>query len=324
MAQLHRSEKGWLGEQRLDQHLVLSSGGRIVPWLPVVDAHGIDRAYSLDGRGQPAFVQIKTAAFVDGEGHYRWDFRASSLPAHDHFFAVLGTFGAADEVYWCLDARAIRRLALKQYDRALRTDIYRLVASPTRADRLAPYRCGSGELWRRLFPAQRLSITPPLRFPTLRLDQGGVYEFATITDVMIRNRKDLLVYRPAFDVHGRDLLVQLIGSPCALYLQVKGTALLRKGGLIRYHIRRSTWEAAEDFWVVMRFWEQQHKALFPESWLASSLELQRRTAHERDANYLTIDVRLDADLDRWADCRYSADRLVEVLRTALHELPLAA
>lgn len=155
-------------------------------------------------------------------------------------------------------------------------------------------------------------------------DQGGVYEFATITDVMVRNRKDLLVYRPAFDIHGRDLLVQLVGSPYALYLQVKGTALLRPGGLIRFHIRRSTFEAADDFWIAMRFWDERRKALHPEYWLVSSRELERRTAHERDAQYITVDVRLDPDVDRWADCRYPADGFVEVLRTALHDLPLAA
>jgi hypothetical protein len=327
MARLHRAEEGWLGEQAVDRDVVAQSGGRLVPWIPLVDAHGIDRAYSLDGVGQPIFVQIKTAAFVDSEGHYRWDFRADSLPRHAHFFAVLGTFHAvphADDVYWCVDGAAIRRLARKEYDRALRTDIYRVIASPVRADRLAPYRCRREELWRRLARPERLSFAPPLRFPTLRIDQGGVYEFATITDIMIGNRKDLLVFRPAFDVHGGDLLVQLVGSSHAVYLQVKGTAVLRRSDLIRFHIRRSTFIVADDFWVAMRFWNRRHGDLHPEYWLVSSRELQVRTAHERDAHYLTVDVRLDPAVDRWAEYRYPARRLVDVLRSALGELRLAA
>jgi hypothetical protein len=327
MAKLPRAEEGWLGEQAVDRHAVTGSGGRLVPWIPLVDAHGIDRAYSWDGIGQPTFAQIKTAAFVDGEGHYRWDFRADSLPNHANFVAVLGTFHPASdavEVYWCVDGASIRRLAHKQYDRALRTDIYRLVASPVRADRLAPYRCPREELWRRLAPPVRLAVAPPLRFPTLRIDQGGVYEFVTITDVMIGNRKDLLVFRPAFDVHGRDLLVQLVGTGWALYLQVKGTAMLRQGDLIRFHIRRSTFVAADDFWFALRFWDRRRDQPHPEYWLLSSKELQRRTAHQRDAHYLTVDVRLDPAVDRWADCRYPASSLVTVLRGALSELRLAA
>lgn len=327
MAKLHRAEEGWLGEQAVDQVVVAGSGGRLVPWIPLVDAHGIDRAYSWDGVGQPAFVQIKTAAFVDNEGHYRWDFRADSLRNHAHFFAVLGTFHGTsghDDIYWCVDGATIRRLALKAYDRALRTDVYRIVASPVRADRLAPYRCRREELWRRLVRSERLSIAPPLGFPTLRIDQGGVYEFATITDVMIGNRKDLLVFRPAFDVHGRDLLVQLVGSACALYLQVKGTALLRQGDLIRYHVRRSTFVVADDFAVAMRFWDRRRKQLHPEYWLVSSRELERRTAHERDPHYLTVDARLDPAVDRWADCRHPASSVANVLRAALNELRLAA
>lgn len=324
MAKLQRAEEGWLGEQAVDQDAVLGSGGRLVPWMPQVDAHGIDRAYSWNGIGQPTFAQIKTAAFVDGEGHYRWDFRADSLPSQSHFVAVLETFGGRDKIYWVVDGAAIRRLAQKSYDRALRAEIYRLVASPTRADRLARYRCAPDELWRRLVPAELLSIEPPLRFPTLRIDQGGVYEFATITDLMIGNRKDLLVYRPAFDVHGRDLLLQLIGSPVAIYIQIKGTAVLRNGDLIRYHIRRSTFEAADDYWLTMRFWDRRHRALHPEIWLVSSRELERRTAHERDAHYITVDVRLDPSVDRWADCRHPASDVADVLRAALNDLRLAA
>ncbi|HVS06513.1 MAG TPA: hypothetical protein VHK65_10160 [Candidatus Dormibacteraeota bacterium] len=158
----------------------------------------------------------------------------------------------------------------------------------------------------------------------LRIDQGGVYEFATITDIMMGNRKDLLVFRPAFDIHGRDLLIQLVGSARVVYLQVKGTAMLRQSDLIRFHIRRSTFAAADDFWLAMRFWDRRRGELHPEYWLVSSREMERRTAHERDADYLTVDVRLDPGTDRWADCRYPARELVNVLRDALGQARLAA
>jgi hypothetical protein len=228
-----------------------------------------------------------------------------------------------DDIYWCIDGPAIRRLAQKVYNPALRTNLYRLYASPVRADKLAPYRCHRDELWRRLAPPERLSVTP-LRFPALNLDQGGVYEFATVTDIMIGNRKDLLVLRPAFDLHGRDLLVQLVGSARAVYIQVKGSAVLDHGDLIRFHIRRSTFVASDDFWVAMRFWNRRHGELHPDYWLVPSRELQRRTAHEPNTYHLTVSVRLDPTADPWVNCRYSPNQLADVLRGALSELRLAA
>ena len=51
---------------------------RVVPWIPLVDAHGIDRAYSLDGIGKPAMVQIKTSGSLDEVGRYHWTVRVGS------------------------------------------------------------------------------------------------------------------------------------------------------------------------------------------------------------------------------------------------------
>jgi hypothetical protein len=141
---------------------------------------------------------------------------------------------------------------------------------------------------------------------------------------MIGNRKDLLVFRPAFDIHGRDLLVQLLGSPHALYLQVKGTALLRGDDQVRVRVRRSTFSAAADFWMVIRLWNRRLGAIQPEYWLVSSKEFERRTAQQRDVHYHTFDPYLDPAKDRWADCRYPANEPADVLRNALNQLRLAA
>ena len=58
--------------------VVRGSGFRVVPWIPLVDAHGIDRAYSLDGIGKPAMVQIKTSGSLDEVGRYHWTVRVGS------------------------------------------------------------------------------------------------------------------------------------------------------------------------------------------------------------------------------------------------------
>jgi hypothetical protein len=58
VARLERPEIGWLGELAVDQAVVIGSAGRLIPWIPLVDAHGVDRAYSWDGIGAPAFAQV--------------------------------------------------------------------------------------------------------------------------------------------------------------------------------------------------------------------------------------------------------------------------
>jgi hypothetical protein len=328
MASGHRPEIGWLGEHLVDMDVVRGSGFRLVPWIPLVDAHGIDRAYSVNGIGQPALVQIKTSASIDQAGRYHWTFRAGSLPAYAGTAMVLGVTDRrgwpTDTGYWCLDAATVRRLASKEYDKALRAEVYQLNAYPDRKDRLSPYRCTRDGLWRRLFEEPRLTEAGPLRFPTLELDQGGVYELATSTDIMIGERKDLLLLRPAFDIHGRDLLVLLLGTADAIYLQIKGTAVLRGDNQVRVRVRRSTFVPADDFWIAVRFWNQHLRAIHPEIWMVSSTEFVRRTAHQRDVHYHNFDAHLDPSKDRWADCRYPANEAAEALRDALARRRLAA
>jgi hypothetical protein len=73
----------------VDQALVIGSGGRLIPWIPLVDAHGVDRAYSWDGIEAANFAQIKTSGFADAEGRHRWDLRAGSFASYPQFSVVL-------------------------------------------------------------------------------------------------------------------------------------------------------------------------------------------------------------------------------------------
>jgi len=328
LAKLPRPEIGWLGELAVDQALVVGSGGRLIPWIPLVDAHGVDRAYCWDGVGAPSFAQIKTSGFADEEGRHRWELRVGSFAPYGQFSVVLALIdpksNQVGDVFWRLDSTVVRRLARREYDGALRTEVYRLDASPTHDDRLAPYRCTRSTLWRGFAPAARLRPTAISQLPVLRIDQGGVYEFAMFTELLRGNHKDLLLFRPAFDIKGRDLLVQLVNSPHAIFVQIKGTAVYRGNDLIRFHVRRNTFVPAEDFWFAFHFWDQRQAAFFPECWLVPSRELALRTAHQRDSAYLTVDARLDSSSDRWSDCRYPIHDQADVLRGALHGLRAAA
>jgi hypothetical protein len=328
LAKLERPEIGWLGELAVDQALVVGSGGRLIPWIPLVDAHGVDRAYAWDGVELPSFLQVKTSGFADDEGRHRWDLRVGSFAAYERFSVVLNLLDPKSkqigDVFWCLDSTLVRRLARREYDSALRTELYRLDASPTHDDRLAPYRRTRDLLWREFAPHGALRATATGKLPVLRIDQGGVYEFAFIAELLRGNHKDLLLFRPAFDIKGRDLLVQLVGSPDAVFLQIKGTAVHRGYDLVRYHIRRNTFVPGDDFWFALLFWDHRRAALFPECWLVPSRELARRTAHQRDSAYLTVDARLDPSLDRWVDFRHPIHDQAEVLRGALRSLRRAA
>jgi hypothetical protein len=328
LAKLGRAQIGWLGELAVDEANVVGSGGRLIPYIPLVDAHGVDRAYCWDGVGAPSFAQIKTSGFTDEEGRHRWDLRAGSFAAYPRFSVVLNTIdprsSQVGNAVWRLDSTLVRRLARLEYDSALRTELYRLVGSPTHEDRLAPYRHTRDVLWKEFAPRVGLEAAAPGRLPVLRIDQGGVYEFAMFTELLRGNHKDLLLFRPAFDIMGRDLLVQLVNSPFAAFVQIKGTAVRRGDDLIRFHVRRKTFVPADDFWLALYFWEERRRAMFPECWLVSSRELARRTAHQRDANMLTVDARLDRSVDRWADCRYPIQDQADVFRGALRALRAAA
>src|SRR5438445_10788611 len=167
--------------------------------------------------------------------------------------------------------------------------------------------------------------TPGKRtLPVLRIDLGGMFEFALFTELLRGNHKDLLLFRPAFDIKGRDLLVQLVGSSRAHFAQIKGTATRLGKDRIRFHVRRNTFVPADDFICAFEFWDRRRDARFAECWLVPSIELARRTANQRDAGYLTVDAHLDRSRDRWAEFRHPVEDQADVLRRALHELRAVA
>jgi len=328
LGKLVRPEIGWLCELAVDESNVVGSGGRLTPWIPLIDAHGVDRAFTWEGIGAPWFVQVKISGFKDDEGRHRWDLRAGSFAPYDRFVVVLGIFhpnppGIA-EVCWRLDSTLVRKLARREYDAALRTDVYRLDASPTHQDRLAPYRLTRDQLWKGFAPRGALRTATRRTLPVLRIDQGGMYEFALIAELLRGNHKDLLLFRPAFDIKGRDLLVQMVGSPHAHFLQIKGTAMRLGDDGIRFHIRRNTFVPAEDFSCAFQFWDRRRGTRFAESWLVPSVELARRTSHQRDTGYITMDAHLDPARDRWAEFRHPVEDQADVLRRSLRKLRAVA
>jgi hypothetical protein len=322
---LTREQLGWLGEQDLDRALLLGSQGRLQPYLPVVDSRRVDRAYAWDAIGQPWFLQVKGTGAARSDGRYSWNIPAARFTPYERFLVVPSiidvTHGRLQDPVWCLPADELVRRAGRGYDRATGA-MLEITASPTGRDALSRYRTTLATLWERLAPSPRLPAVAAIQeFPSLHQDQGAFYELSQIVELLRGSDDDLLPFRPASDITGRDLLIQQVDSVRALYLQIKGTSRLEAPNGIRHLVRRRTFVPAEDFWLGFYYFELPLRRFFPDCWLVPSLEFARRTADQRDATVLTFDTTLIEEHDRWRQFRHPINDQAAVIRSALGALP---
>jgi len=322
---LTREQVGWLGEHDLDRANLLGSEGRLQSYLPVVDSRRVDRAYAWDGIGQPWFVQVKGTSVARSDGRYSWNIPAAHFTPYERFLVVFSiidvTQGRLQDPVWCVPADHLVRLAGRGYDRATGA-MLEITASPTGRDAMSRYRTTLAALWERLAPSPRLPAVGAIQeFPSLHQDQGAFYELSQIVELLRGSDDDLLPFRPASDITGRDLLIQQVDSVRALYLQIKGTARLEAPNNIRHLVRRRTFVPAEDFWLGFYYFEQPLRRFFPDCWLVPSLEFARRTADQHDATVLTFDTTLTEEHDRWREFRHAMSDQAAVIRSALGALP---
>jgi hypothetical protein len=129
----------------------------------------------------------------------------------------------------------------------------------------------------------------------------------------------LAVYRPAMDVAGRDLLVQLVDSWRTLSVQVKGTARM-EGTAIQFLVRRNTFVPSEDFWLAFYFFDASLGSFWKYCWLVPSLEFARLTADQHIAGRIYFRVTVDGENNRWRRFRYEISEQGAVLGKALLRL----
>ncbi len=317
---------GWLGEQDLDRALLLGSQGRLQPYLPVVDSRRVDRVYAWDGIGQPWFVQVKGKGAARSDGRYTWAIRAAHLTAYERLLVVPSiidvTKGRLRDPVWCIPADDLVRLASHSYDSA-KGAVLEIIASPTGRDAMSRFRTTLATLWEQFAPAPRLPAVaaPTPGFPVLHQEQGAFYELSQIVELLRGSEDDLLPFRPASDIAGRDLLIQYVDSFRAMYLQLKGTARRHGPNSIQHMVRRHTFVPAEDFWLGFYYFELRPGRLFPDCWLVPSLEFARRTADQRDATMLVFNTSLAEEHDRWREFRHPIGDQAAVIRAALMALP---
>jgi hypothetical protein len=323
---LTRGQVGWLGEQDLDRIHLLGSRGRLQSYLPVVDSRRVDRAYAWHGIGQPWFVQLKGIGAAGSDGRYTWTIPAAHFKPYERLLVILSIIDVAEgrlrDPVWCVPAADLVRLASHGYHGATGARLA-ITASPTGHDKFSRYRTMLASLWEKLAPAPELQAVapPPPELPVLRQEEGAFYELSQIVEDLRGSKDDLLPFRPASDIAGRDLLIQRVDSFRAIYLQIKGTDRLKGRDSIRHAVRRRTFVPAADFWLAFYYFDLRLERLFPDCWLVPSLEFARRTADQRGATMLHFETTLLKEHDRWRDFRHPIGEQAEVIRAALKALP---
>jgi len=219
---------------------------------------------------------------------------------------------------WLVPSRDVDGVAVHS-----RTDlgsILELQASPTGHDALSAYRTTRSKLASKLLPRGRLQARAPVEFPALQAEQGAFYEFAHIAEDVRASQDDLLIYRAAQDIAGRDLMVQLVDTPRVLFWQIKGTSLVF-GDTLHLVVRTRTFIAQPNFWLAFYYYDRERETLFEDCWLVPSQEFARRKGGHPDRDVLAFEPRLSREHDSWAEFRHPFREQGAVLRQALHALP---
>jgi hypothetical protein len=294
-----------------------------MPFLPIPDAHKVDRAYSWDGTGTPHFVQVKTSSDTERPEVHFFVLPARGFEPYDRLWiAALPIDPVSRRICaegWLFPSKELVRLAAHHYDHNGGNIAYNWKANLHGKDKFAPYRHPIEE-FPSILGAQPRTQALSARRPWEGTEEGAVYEWAFVAELLRGGVHELAVYRPTSDIAGRDFIVQLVNSPKALYVQVKGTTVASSVGGFGSRVGRGTFAPAYDFWFVFYFYDLERGTLFEECWMVPSHDFARLTADQR-AEDLRFFAHLDPAKDQWRAYRRPFRSQADVLRKALHALP---
>lgn len=322
---LHSDQLGSLGESAVDRAFLTGSGGRLFSYLPLIDTHGVDRAYAWDGRGPVNFVQVKATEVPVASATYEWEIHGGTFVVHERLWCTLlvvdPVTGDARNDCFQLSAAAAGRLAHPHRPGATRYVLQGSFANPCK---LSPYHRQLRKLWKTFAPRGGTggAFREPQPQPPAddRGATGGMFQLSFATELM-GARQFVLVFRPLNDLAGRNLLVQLVGTDKALYIEVKGRTRRHSQYSIQIPVPRSTFVASPDFWLVFYYFDGERETLFEDCWLVPSIEFERRTASQADKNSLNFQADLRPERDAWRQWRHPLRAQAEVVVAALRELP---
>jgi hypothetical protein len=279
----------------------------------------VDRVYAADGVEATCFLQVKARSHAAPDGRYNWVVPAVHFKPYPRFFLALALVnletGHLVDPVWLLPSRVLPRLAVHSV--GTKGPVLAVNASPGGHDMFSRYRTTLDQLGKQLAPALTMPPAVRPRFPAVAVEQGAFYEFALVAEQLRESRDDVLLFRPASDVEGRDLLIQRVDSPRAIFLQVKGTSRIAAADTVQFLVPRSTFRPQENFWLGFYFYDPRQSALFEDCWLVPSQAFARRTAAQRDKTARVFSARLGRGHDRWAEFRVPVRAQGTVLRRAL-------
>jgi hypothetical protein len=279
----------------------------------------VDRVYAADGVEATCFLQVKARSHAAPDGRYSWVVPAAHFKPYPRFFLALALVnletGHLVDLVWLLPSRVISKLAARSVGHG--GPEFEVTASPLGHDKFSRYRTTLDQLGQQLAPALTLPPAVRPRFPAVTTEQGAFYEFALVAEQLRESRDDVLLFRPASDVEGRDLLIQRVDTPRAIFFQVKGTSRIAATDSVQFWVRRSTFRPQENFWLGFYFYDPRQGALFEDCWLVPSQAFARRTAAQRDKTARVFSARLARGHDRWAEFRVPVRAQGTVLRRAL-------
>lgn len=315
-----RAERAFMAVNEVDRILLTGSGGRLHPFLPLDPFHGVHRAYAWQGVGRPHFVQINVSSTRHQDGRYQWTWPVRQIHPYQGL-TILATIGdpntgLLEDPVWVYPAAVLKRLAYLSRTRSERPE-YWIEASPTGHDRFAGHRTSLSDLWRTFIPSRSFPAELSAAAPESTRDQGTTYEQLVAADWIRQSGGGLALYRPAMDIAGRDILVQLVDTWRALSMQIKGTTMIVRGTRIQCLVKRWTFIPSPDFWLAFYFFDLMTGAFWKYCWLVPSIEFARLTANQHFAKSLSFQVTLEGEDNEWREFRHEIRDQAAVLRKAL-------
>ncbi len=150
---LTATQRGTAGEQLFAACVTLSSDGELELFKPLTDDDHTDVSAGRRGRVPALAIQIKTALSLDRKGLAvaRMAFPEGKPREHPaYLYAILYVAGAGVDTAWVVPSADFNRLAYRGAGRRDKGIELQFMASPSRLDRWATYRCGRMDLGPRL------------------------------------------------------------------------------------------------------------------------------------------------------------------------------
>ena len=131
---------GAVSEHMVAAQLMLASGGRLSPYLPIADDNGVDLMIHDKQTKRTMPIQVKSRTGLDkaAGGTVQFDIRRSTFSEDGYLLAVLFGAGCAEiDRAWLIPMAELPSVA------NARADKYAITPSPkdTSQDRYTPYRC---------------------------------------------------------------------------------------------------------------------------------------------------------------------------------------